>query len=140
MTEDFLKTTFENAYAGVSPKELSPLVLAYIGDAVYEMLARTYVVSQGNAPVDKMNAKARRIVSASGQNEMYFKLKDCLTDEEEAVFRRGRNANSHTHSKNASVSEYRHATGLEALFGYLYLSGNNERIMELFGFLYQAEA
>ena len=136
MTEDYFAKVLEMEYDGVSPRELSPLVLAYIGDAVYEVLARTRVIALGNAPVNKMNAKAKRIVNAKSQCEAYFKLEDKLTDEEAAVFRRGRNANSYTHPKNMDVTDYRYASGLEALFGYLYLSGQNERITELFELVY----
>ena len=136
MTEELFSKVLNNEYGGVSPKELSPLVLAYIGDAVYEILARTRVVSLGNAPVNKMNSKARRIVNAKSQCEAYFKLADILTDEEAAVFRRGRNANSYTHPKNMDINDYRHASGLEALFGYLYLSGRTDRITELFEYVY----
>lgn len=136
MTEDYFAKVLEKEYDGVSPRELSPLVLAYIGDAVYEVLARTRVIALGNAPVNKMNAKAKRIVNAKSQCEAYFKLEDKLTDEEAAVFRRGRNANSYTHPKNMDITDYRYASGLEALFGYLYLSGQNERITELFELVY----
>ena len=82
MTEELFSKVLNNEYSGVSPKELSPLVLAYIGDAVYEILARTRVVSLGNAPVNKMNSKARKIVNAKSQCEAYFKMADMLTDEE----------------------------------------------------------
>ncbi len=136
MTEEYFSEVLKKEYGGVSPKELSPLVLAYIGDAVYELLARTRVIAAGNAPVNKMNASARSIVNAKRQCEAYFKIKDMLTDEEAAVFRRGRNANSYTHPKNMDINDYRHASGLEALFGYLYLSGKNERITELFEAVY----
>ncbi len=115
-----------------NPKEYSPLVLAYIGDAVYEVLVRQYIVSLGNAPVNVLNKKARAIVNAAAQSSVYDKIKDALTEEEEAVYRRGRNAKSHTAAKNQSITDYRRATGIEALFGYLYLSGKNERINELF--------
>lgn len=136
MTEEYFAEVLKKEYGGVSPKELSPLVLAYIGDAVYEVLARTRVIALGNAPVNKMNSAARRIVNAKSQCEAYFKIKDTLTEEESAVFRRGRNANSYTHPKNMDINDYRHASGLEALFGYLYLAGNNERITELFELIY----
>lgn len=136
MIDKYFKTVIDKEYRGVSPKELSPLVLAYIGDAVYEMLARTRVLAFGNAPVNKMNSKAKKIVNAKSQCDAYFKLENELTDEEAAVFRRGRNANSYTHPKNMNINDYRHATGLEALFGYLYLSGSVNRIIELFDFVY----
>ena len=104
------------------PKSLSPLVLAYIGDAVFELMVRGYVLKDGNAP----------IVNAGSQSEMYEKLKDVLTETEMAVMKRGRNAKSFTTAKNQSVSDYRRATGVEAIFGYVYLSGNVERLKELF--------
>ena len=108
------------------PKSLSPLVLAYIGDAVFELMVRGYVLKDGNAPVNKLNKKSRNIVNAGSQSEMYEKLKDVLTETE------GRNAKSFTTAKNQSVSDYRRATGVEAIFGYIYLSGDLERLKELF--------
>lgn len=117
---------------GQEPKELSALALAYVGDAVFEMLVRTKVLSWGNAPVNVLNKKARGIVNAKAQSDMYFRIEEFLTDEEKGVFRRGRNAKSHTVPKNADIMDYRHATGLESLFGYLYLCGNMERAIELF--------
>lgn len=113
-------------------KEYSPLVLAYVGDAVFEILVRKYIVSLGNAPVNELNKKARSIVNAENQARLYLVLKNYLTDEEISVMKRGRNAKSFTKAKNQSVTDYRHATGVEALFGYLYLKGDNDRIAELF--------
>ena len=129
--EDIIKT-IANQYKGQNPRELSPLVLAYIGDAVYEILVRTEVVSKGNMPVNKMHKMSREYVKAKGQSEVYFKIENILTDDEMAVFKRGRNAKSHTMAKNAEMLDYKHATGLEALFGFLYLGGKIERMMELF--------
>lgn len=122
----------QKLYCGENPRELSPLVLAYIGDAVFELFVRTIVLSKGNAPVNKMHKRSREFVKAKGQSDMYFKIEDMLTEEEQSVFRRGRNAKSHTMPKNADLMDYKHATGLEALFGYLYLQGNMERLSELF--------
>ena len=116
----------------VDVKSLSPLVLAYVGDAVYEIMARLYTLSSGNQPVNKLNRKTRAVANAKAQAEMYFRIRPLLTEEEGAVFHRGRNANSHTSAKNADIIDYRHATGLEAVFGYLYLSGQRERAVELF--------
>lgn len=121
-----------NEYTGQNPKELSPLVLAYIGDAVFELFSRLFVLSYGNMPVNMLNKKARDIVNAGAQAKMYFKIEEFLTEEEKSVFRRGRNAKSFTSPKNADLIDYRHATGLEAVFGYLYLSGRTERAVELF--------
>lgn len=127
--EKIFKAEYNN---GQEPKELSALALAYVGDAVFEMLVRTKVLSWGNAPVNILNKKARGIVNAKAQSDMYFRIEEFLTDEEKGVFRRGRNAKSHTVPKNADIMDYRHATGLESLFGYLYLCGNMERAIELF--------
>jgi len=111
----------------------SPLTLAYIGDAVFELLARTHVLaSGGNAQAAKLHKKSAALVCAKAQSGAYFKLYDILNDEERNVLKRGRNARSFTVAKNASVADYRHATGVEALFGYLFLSGNTERAAELF--------
>jgi ribonuclease-3 family protein len=116
----------------VNPKELSPLVLAYVGDAIFELLVRAEVLKNGNAPVNKLNGKARKIVNAASQSAMYSKLEDVVTDEEMAVMKRGRNAKSFTAAKNQSITDYRRATGVEALFGFVYLNGDSERLMELF--------
>lgn len=116
----------------VDPREYSSLALAHIGDAVFEVLVRLTVLTDGNMPVNKLHKKARDIVNAKAQAEMYYRIKDALTEEEEGVFRRGRNSKSFTVPKNADLMDYRHATGLEALFGYLYLKGEKERTVELF--------
>ena len=115
----------------VNPKELSPLALAYIGDAVYEMLVRTTVLTGGNAPVNRLHKTARDMVNAKAQAEFYFRVAEELTEEEAAVFRRGRNAKSYTTAKNASVADYRRATGFEALMGYLYMTGQTDRMLAL---------
>lgn len=116
----------------VDPRSLSPLVLAYIGDAIFEMIVRLTVLSDGNAPVNRLHKKARDLVNAKAQAQMYFRIAKELTEEEEAVFRRGRNAKSFTTPKNADLMDYRHATGLEAMFGYLYLKGEKQRVISLF--------
>lgn len=109
----------------------SPLALAYIGDGVYEMFVRTYVINKGNAPVNKMHKASRELVRASAQAKIYYLIEDALTETEMAVLKRGRNAKSISVPKNGDVTEYRHATGLEALIGYLYIDGQIERIKEL---------
>ena len=105
--------------------------MAYIGDAIYDLVIRTYVVEHGNAPVNKLHNKVIKLVQASAQAKLYHIIQDKLTDEEEAIYKRGRNAKSFTSSKNADIIEYRTATGLEALFGYLYLTGQTARLLEL---------
>lgn len=131
--EEIKKLENLKAHAGgENPRELSPLVLAYIGDAVYEVLVRIHVLSFGNAPVNKLHRKSSEIVKAKGQKLAYLKIENLLTEEEQSVFRRGRNAKSHTMPKNADLMDYKIATGLEALFGYLYLKGETQRLFQLF--------
>ena len=109
----------------------SPLTLAYIGDAAYEQVVRTFLVDQGNSRPDKLHRKASSMVKAAAQAAMAEALKDSLTEEELSVYRRGRNAKSPTMAKNASMSDYRKATGFEALMGYLYLKGEQKRLIDL---------
>ena len=110
--------------------QYSPLVLAYIGDAVFEIFVRKMLVSQGNTSVDKLHKKATEYVKSSAQSASYRKIEGILTEEEISVFKRGRNAKSNP-PKNADVIEYHTATGLEALIGYIYLSENTERLDEI---------
>ncbi|MCH5272348.1 MAG: ribonuclease III [Lachnospiraceae bacterium] len=110
-------------------KTYSPLTLAYIGDAVYEMIIRTVLVERGNAPVNVLHKHASRLVKAEAQKNAYYRIKELLTEEELSVFRRGRNAKSYTSAKNATIGDYRVATGFEALFGYWYLTGQTERML-----------
>lgn len=123
---------FLQEYMGVNPRELSPLDLAYIGDCVFELLVRIKVMNHGNAPVAKLHKMAKGIVNAKAQSELFFRIQSRLTEEELAVFRRGRNAKSYTVPKNAQLIDYKHATGLEALFGFLFLDGQLERAIALF--------
>lgn len=109
----------------------SPLTLAYIGDSVYEVVVRTIVVRAGNCPVNKLHHRAVQLVKASAQAEIARRIRPVLTPEEESVFRRGRNTHSPTMAKHATVSDYRHATGFEALIGWLYLERKTDRMLEL---------
>ena len=109
----------------------SPLTLAYLGDAVYELVVRTALVEKGNCPVNRLNKMASDLVKASAQSQMAARIESELTEEEAAVYRRGRNAHSPTMAKHASMGDYRRATGVEALVGYLYLKGDMERVLEL---------
>ena len=111
----------------------SPLVLAYLGDAVYELAIRTLVVNEGNRQVNKMHKESASLVKAGTQMEFLLAIEDELTEEEKSVDRRGRNAKSVTMAKHATMKEYRMATGFEALIGYLYLQGRLERLAELLG-------
>ena len=109
----------------------SPLVLAYEGDAVYEIMIRTKVVNGGSVQVNKLHKKSADLVKAETQAKIVVGLLEELTEEEMAVYKRGRNAKSYTMAKNASMKDYRMATGFEALIGFLYLSEQNHRLVEL---------
>lgn len=109
----------------------SPLTLAYIGDVIYELVIRTILVEKGNTQVNKLHQRASKLVKASAQSEIVEKLKPYLTEEEMGIFKRGRNAKSFTMAKNASMSDYRRATGFEALMGHLYLTEQWDRMLEL---------
>jgi len=111
--------------------QYSPLVLAYMGDAVYEILIRTKVVNDGNEQVNKLHKKASALVKAGAQADLLKAIESDLTEEEHAIYKRGRNAKSASMAKNATMKEYRMATGFEALVGYLYLSGQFERLFKL---------
>ena len=112
-------------------KEFSPLVLAYIGDAVYELIIRSILVSMGNRPVNKLNKDATSLVKAGAQSEIVKLISDKLSEEEYTVFKRGRNSSPHTMAKNASMTDYKYATGFEALIGFLYLDNRCDRALEL---------
>ena len=116
----------------ISPAQLSPLVLAYIGDSIFDLVIKTYLLdTKGNMQVNKLNRFASNIVQAQSQSEMIGIIEPPLSPAEEAVYKRGRNAKSYTSAKNASISDYRRATGFEALMGYLYLEGEYERMIQL---------
>ncbi len=110
----------------------SPLTLAFLGDAVYSLLVRNMLSLEANKPTGKLHKQSIKYVNASFQAEMIKTLLPHLTKEESAIFKRGRNAHSAHSPKNQNASDYRYATGLEALYGYLYLYGNTQRIKEIF--------
>jgi ribonuclease III family protein len=110
---------------------MSPLVLAYVGDAVYEVFIRTLIVSQGNAPVHKLHVRSIKYVKAKAQSDIVHRIMDLLTPEEHDIVRRGRNAKSGTVPKNADITEYKYATGFESLIGYLYLKGELSRLQQI---------
>lgn len=142
--EDFMQETRELL---VGAKNLSntdirmynPLVLAYIGDSVYDTFVRTMLVSGGSIQVDKLHKRAIKFVQAKAQAQIAEKLDEILTEEERDILRRGRNTKSASVPKNADINDYRYATGLEALIGYLYLIGNTKRLMELFDIISKME-
>lgn len=109
----------------------SPLVLAYLGDCVYELVIRTILVEKRNCPVQKLHKEATWFVKAATQAAMIEVILPELNEAEEDVYRRGRNAKSHTVPKNADVGDYRKATGFEALVGYWYLTNQTERTLQM---------
>ena len=126
---EYLKKEF--SCEEVDIRGYSPLALAYIGDCIYDMIIRSVVVARGNTSAAKLHKRTSELVNAGTQARLVESVQDLLTEEEEAVYRRGRNAKSHTTAKNASVLDYRKATGLEALLGYLYLKEEMVRAVEL---------
>ena len=128
-----LKEMFLNEF-GLEEQDLrtySPLTLAYIGDAIFELVVRTVLVERKNTQAEKLHKAATKIVKAETQALLIEAVKDDLTEEELAVYKRGRNAKAVTRAKNATMSEYRRATGFEALMGYLYLKGDMARMIKL---------
>ena len=115
------------------PSQYSPLALAYLGDAVYELIVRERVLAEGNRQVNKLHKESTKYVNAAAQAELIMRIEDKLTDEEKAIYKRGRNANAHAAPKNQDVIAYRKSTGFEALLGWLYLRNDMDRIMELIG-------
>lgn len=125
----YIKEKFELSPTDI--KSYSPLTLAYIGDGIYDLVIRTMIVEKGNAPVNKLHKKVSSLVKASAQMEIFHIIEPLLSEEELAIYKRGRNAKSYTSAKNASMSDYRIATGFEALMGYLYLTDELPRLLEL---------
>ncbi|MDO4490092.1 MAG: ribonuclease III domain-containing protein [Lachnospiraceae bacterium] len=113
------------------PNQYSPLTLAYIGDAIYELVIRTILVREANTQVNKLHKRASSLVKAETQSLMIESLEQIFTEEEMRIYKRGRNAKSFTSAKNASITDYRRATGFEAVMGYLYLKGDYNRIVDL---------
>ena len=126
-----IKTSF--GLSDIDVNSYSPLTLAFIGDCVFDLVVKTVVVETANCPANKLHKKTSSIVKAKSQSLMAGWLldNDMLTGEEQAIMKRGRNAKSPTTAKNATVGDYRRATGLEALIGYLYLSNRTERLVEI---------
>ena len=127
--EESIRETF--SFKQPDLRTYSPLTLAFIGDAVFDLVIRTVVVLEGNRRANDLNAKKVGYVNAAAQASLIKRIEPLLTDEERDIFKRGRNARSVTVAKNQSVSDYRKATGLEALCGYLYLKGETDRLIFL---------
>lgn len=124
-----IKTAF--ACKDVDVRTYSPLTLAYIGDGIYDLIIRTVVVERANRSANELHKRTTKYVKAQAQAAMISVLEEHLTEEEAVIYKRGRNAKSYTTAKNASVGDYRKATGFEALMGYLYLEDKMERALEL---------
>lgn len=127
--EKAIKTTFNTP--DINPDQYSPLTLAYMGDCAYEIVIRTLLVHKGNTHVDRLNKRASNLAKAATQSQMITSIMENLTEEEVTIYKRGRNAKSYTSAKNASINDYRRATGFEALIGWHYLKGNFERMTEI---------
>ena len=112
--------------------QFSPGALSFVGDGVYSLLVREYLISRGNRPSGELHAMSVKMVNAAAQSQAYHLIKDLLSGTETAVFKRGRNAKTNNTPKGSSEAEYHNATGMEALFGHLYLSGQIDRLIELF--------
>ena len=123
---------------GLPAEQLSPLTLAFVGDAVYEAYVRTHIAKDVNMQVAKLHKIAIKYVSAVSQSKIVRAIEHNFTEEEQNVYKRGRNAHSHTSAKNADIVDYRHATGFETLIGYLYLKKSSERLDEILAMAFDA--
>ena len=130
---------FNKEFASDEIHAISSIGLAHLGDAVYELLVRTYLCANGKATGKGLHRATVELVRAPRQAALSERILPLLTEEESAVFKRGRNANVRRLAHNASVAEYRQATALEALFGWLYLHNRRERINELFNIMMEEE-
>ena len=132
MQEDFLNLLKEEfTLPDVDVRTYSPLALAYIGDGIFDIIIRTIIVGQGNSGSHDLHVQVSKYVNAGAQANMIETLLPELDEEEIAVYKRGRNAKTATTAKNATIQDYRKATGFEALIGYLYLQARMERIIDL---------
>ena len=124
MDRQYLSAREANSY--------SPLSLAFLGDSVYDTLVREYLLRQANMPVAKLHSAKVKLVCAEFQSDAYGLLSEMLTEHELSVLKRGRNATGNTVPKHADAAQYRRATAIECLFGYLYITGQFDRIDQLF--------
>lgn len=115
----------------VSLKQMSPLVMAYVGDAVFELVIRSWMAADNKQKIGVLHQEVVNVVNAESQANILRRIREFLTEEELEVVNRGRNAKSKSVPKHAAVGDYRLSTGFEALFGYLYLKGDHERLMEI---------
>ncbi len=131
MTDVFRELKESLGLPEADPKQMSGLALAVLGDTVYEALNRLRTVTNGDRPVRKLHSESIARANAKTQSKLVEVLEPLFTEEEKAVYRRGRNAEVYTKAKNASITEYHRATGLEAVIGYLFLTGETERLTAL---------
>lgn len=127
--DSYMQEIFQMEEVDIS--SYSPLTLAYIGDSIYDLIIKTLVINQGNKQVNKLHQDTSSLVNASAQSLMMRTMQEHLTEEEHAIYKRGRNAKSVSPAKNQSVTDYRRATGFEALLGYLYLKKDWKRMLDL---------
>lgn len=127
--DSYLQEIFQ--FREVDISEYSPLTLAYIGDSIYDLIMKSIVVNRGNKSVNQLHKETSSYVQAKTQSLMMRTMQEHLTEEERAIYKRGRNAKSVSPAKNQSVTDYRRATGFEALMGYLYLKKEWKRMLEL---------
>lgn len=127
--DSYMKELFQMEEVDVST--YSPLTLAYIGDGIYDLIIRSIVVNHGNKQVNKLHKETSSLVQASTQSLMMRTMQEHLTEEEHGIYKRGRNAKSISPAKNQSITDYRRATGFEALLGYLYLKKEWKRMLDL---------
>lgn len=125
--------------ADCNPSLLSPLTLAFIGDGVYDLMVREQLVCQANRGVGELNKDKVKMVCCQAQSKLYKEIEPILTEDEIAVYKRGRNAHTNHTPKNAKSADYHSATGFEALWGYLYLKGEINRLRELFSKMQEME-
>lgn len=122
----------ENLSSKEDPFMLNALTLAYVGDGIFELLARTFFLKNGSHQLDKIHRRVVTVVNADSQSEMSDIIFDKLNEKELAIYRRGKNSSTANPGKHPNIENYKKATGLEAVFGYLYLSGQYERMKEIF--------
>lgn len=128
---DVCDTLLDGVDKNKDPGIIPALLLAYVGDSIFDLAVRTMLIKKGSKQVNKINNEVTGFVSAAAQAKMADSLKKTFTNEEAVIYQRGRNAKPKTKAKNASQSEYHKATGLEAVFGFLYLKGERERLLDL---------
>lgn len=127
--ENYMREIFQMQEVDV--QTYSPLTLAYIGDCIYDLIIKNLVINQGNKQVQKLHKETSALVQAQTQSKMMRTMQEHLTEEEHAVYRRGRNSKTVTPAKNQTITDYRRATGFEALLGYLYLQKDYKRLLDL---------